>query len=80
MLHTGEVKTFFLFCHTDPFSIDNIYMGLYDCEKEGEQDLAFNRGDVMYILEKVHADWWLVYLEGNVGLVPSNHLTTAFVN
>uniref|UniRef100_A0A7M5X3S8 Uncharacterized protein n=1 Tax=Clytia hemisphaerica TaxID=252671 RepID=A0A7M5X3S8_9CNID len=65
---------------TDQYSIDNIYMGIYDCESEGDQDLAFNRGDVMYILEKVHVDWWLAYLEGKVGLVPSNHLTTAFVN
>jgi len=54
-------------------------MGLYDCEAEDEQDLDFNRGDVMYILEKLHVDWWLACLKGKVGLVPSNHVTTAFV-
>ena len=60
------------------FSINNIYMGLYDCQGEDEQDLDFNRGDVMYILEKLHVDWWLACLKGKVGLIPSNHVTTAF--
>ena len=53
-------------------------MGMYDCENEAEQELAFNRGDIMYILEKVNVDWWLAFLDGKIGLVPSNHLTTAF--
>lgn len=55
-------------------------MGMFNCDAEDEQDLAFNAGDIMYILDKIDADWWLGYLNGNVGLVPSNRLTTAFVN
>lgn len=67
-----------LFFSDRGFTLDSIYMGMYDCENEAEQELAFNRGDIMYILEKVNVDWWLAFLDGKIGLVPSNHLTTAF--
>lgn len=74
------IISFSFFLLSASFTVDNIYMGMHNCMAEDEQDLAFNRGDVMYILDKIDTHWWLGYLNGKVGLVPSNHLTTAFVN
>ena len=60
------------------FSMDNIYMGIHDCVSEDPDDLSFNRGDVMYIIERIDMNWWMGFLNGKVGLVPCNFLTEAF--
>ena len=59
------------------FSADSVYMGMYDCKGDDPQDLSFNQGDIMYILEKIDFNWWIGFFNGKVGLVPSNFLKIA---
>jgi hypothetical protein len=40
---------------------------------DGEQ-LAFDAGAVLHVLEQGSAEWWTAEWNGKVGLVPSNHL------
>ena len=55
-------------------------MAQHECSADHPQELAFSRGDVMYILEKIDPHWWIGYLHGSgkVGLVPRNFITEAF--
>jgi len=60
------------------FTMDNIYMGLHDCTGTESDELSFQSGDVLYILERLSTNWWLGYLNGKCGYVPANYLTEAF--
>ena len=60
------------------FSYDNVYLGLYNCEAEENNELSFHRGDVIYVLDKVDVHWWIGFLNGKVGLVPCSYLTEGF--
>lgn len=67
---------------TDPSSdYANYYQGLWDCEAEGPDELAFHRGDVIYILSKeynIHG-WWVGELDGAIGIVPKEFLHPAYI-
>ncbi|KAG9267810.1 src kinase-associated phosphoprotein 1 [Astyanax mexicanus] len=67
---------------TDPSSdYANYYQGLWDCEAEGPDELAFHRGDVIYILSKeynIHG-WWVGELDGDIGIVPKEFLHPAYI-
>ncbi|XP_072523211.1 src kinase-associated phosphoprotein 1 [Salminus brasiliensis] len=67
---------------TDPSSdYANYYQGLWDCEAEGSDELAFRRGDVIYILSKeynIHG-WWVGELDGTIGIVPKEFLHPAYI-
>lgn len=60
------------------FTMENIYLGLYDCAGQDKDDLSFKRGDILYKLEEIDMNWWVGYLNGKCGLVPSNFLVEAF--
>ncbi|TRY55154.1 hypothetical protein DNTS_032644 [Danionella cerebrum] len=50
----------------------NYYQGLWDCEADGPDELAFQRGDIIYILSKEYNidGWWVGELDGAMGIVP----------
>ncbi|XP_056627938.1 src kinase-associated phosphoprotein 1 [Triplophysa dalaica] len=59
----------------------NYYQGLWDCEAEGPDELAFQRGDLIYILSKeynIHG-WWVGELDGDIGIVPKEFLHPAYI-
>ncbi|XP_051959245.1 src kinase-associated phosphoprotein 1-like isoform X2 [Xyrauchen texanus] len=59
----------------------NYYQGLWDCEADGPDELAFQRGDIIYILSKeynIHG-WWVGELDGAVGIVPKEFLHPAYI-
>ncbi|XP_042591526.1 src kinase-associated phosphoprotein 1 [Cyprinus carpio] len=59
----------------------NYYQGLWDCEADGPDELAFQRGDVIYILSKeynIHG-WWIGELDGAIGIVPKEFLHPAYI-
>lgn len=37
-------------------------------------DLSFKEGDIIEIIEKTNADWWMGRLNGREGLFPSNYV------
>nr|KAG5713634.1 hypothetical protein BaRGS_024682 [Batillaria attramentaria] len=41
----------------------------------GEEQLSFERGDELKIIEKTTEHWWWAELRGQCGYVPANHLT-----
>ncbi|KAI7796628.1 src kinase-associated phosphoprotein 1 [Triplophysa rosa] len=59
----------------------NYYQGLWDCEAEGPDDLAFQRGDLIYILSKEYNiyGWWVGELDGAIGIVPKEFLHPAYI-
>uniref|UniRef100_A0A671KCQ6 Src kinase-associated phosphoprotein 1 n=1 Tax=Sinocyclocheilus anshuiensis TaxID=1608454 RepID=A0A671KCQ6_9TELE len=59
----------------------NYYQCLWDCEADGPDELAFQRGDVIYILSKeynIHG-WWIGELDGAIGIVPKEFLHPAYI-
>lgn len=48
--------------------------GLYDFEGETSDELAFKRGEVVRVLEKVSEEWWRGELRGRVGIFPTNYV------
>lgn len=60
----------------------NIYQALWDCKSDAEDELEFCRGDLIYIYEKPHSDWWIGSKYKPQGyetrLIPKNYLTEAY--
>ncbi|MCJ8739710.1 hypothetical protein PDJAM_G00050330 [Pangasius djambal] len=46
---------------------------LYDFTAEEEDELGFNTGDIIEVLDRSDASWWRGRLRGNVGLFPANY-------
>ncbi|XP_040923303.1 src kinase-associated phosphoprotein 1 [Toxotes jaculatrix] len=59
----------------------NYYQGLWDCEADEPDELAFQRGDLIYILSKEYNiyGWWVGELNGTVGIVPKDFLHPAYI-
>ena len=47
-------------------------VALYDFDKEREEDLEFNRGDMIEILEKNDSGWWIGRIGDRIGTFPFN--------
>lgn len=62
------------------FSYEHVYIGTANCQANEADELAFNRGDVIYILSKVDPHWWIGYLGEKVGLVPSELMIAGFAH
>ncbi|KAF3704119.1 Src kinase-associated phosphoprotein 1 Src family-associated phosphoprotein 1 [Channa argus] len=59
----------------------NYYQGLWDCQADEADELAFKRGDLIYIVSKeynIHG-WWVGELNGTVGIVPKDFLHPAYI-
>ncbi|CAM4710368.1 unnamed protein product [Leuciscus chuanchicus] len=59
----------------------NYYQGLWDCEADRPDELAFQRGDIIYILSKeynIHG-WWVGEIDGAIGIVPKEFLHPAYI-
>ncbi|XP_062330806.1 src kinase-associated phosphoprotein 1 isoform X1 [Osmerus eperlanus] len=59
----------------------NYYQGLWDCEADQSDELAFERGDLVYIISKeynIHG-WWVGEMNGSVGIVPKDFLLPAYI-
>ncbi|XP_068760636.1 SH3 domain-binding protein 2-like isoform X3 [Montipora capricornis] len=67
---------------TNLINYANVYQALWDCATNEKDELGFRRGDLIYIYEKPHADWWIGSLfkpQGfNVGLVPKDYIMEAY--
>jgi len=48
---------------------------LYDCEAEGEGDLAFRAGDIISVTNKDDSGWWEGTCNGRSGQFPANYVT-----
>jgi len=57
-----------------------MYYGRCDCSADGQDELAFRRGDVVLVLSRQFDEfgWWVGALEGRVGLVPRDYLSAAY--
>lgn len=47
---------------------------LYDFEPQEANELGFNKGDVITVLESIHKDWWRGELSGEIGIFPVNYI------
>ncbi|XP_044036009.1 src kinase-associated phosphoprotein 1 isoform X2 [Siniperca chuatsi] len=59
----------------------NYYQGLWDCQADEPDELDFQRGDLIYIINKeynIHG-WWVGELNGTVGIVPKDFLHPAYI-
>ena len=60
----------------------NVYQALWNCDASDKDELGFRRGDLIYIYEKPHCDWWIGSLfkpQGySVGLVPKQYVMEAY--
>lgn len=57
----------------------NIFVGLWDCKAEADDELEFKRGDFIHILSREYKGWWIGEKNMQVGLVPSQYLMAAYI-
>lgn len=59
----------------------NYYQGLWDCEADQPDELAFQRGDLIYIISKEYNiyGWWVGEMNGTIGIVPKDFLLPAYI-
>ena len=67
---------------TKEIDYSSVYMAIWNCKADAEDELEFTRGDLVYIYEKLQNGWWvgsLVEPQGySLGLVPKDYLKEAF--
>ncbi|XP_062270171.1 src kinase-associated phosphoprotein 1 [Platichthys flesus] len=59
----------------------NYYQCLWDCQADEPDELAFERGDLIYVVSKeynIHG-WWVGELNGALGIVPKDFLHPAYI-
>ncbi|XP_062994235.1 src kinase-associated phosphoprotein 1 [Elgaria multicarinata webbii] len=58
----------------------NYYQGLWDCTSGHQDELSFQRGDLIYIISKEYNmyGWWIGELNSIVGIVPKDYLMPAY--
>ena len=47
---------------------------LYDFEPQEPNELGFNRGDIIKVVESIHKDWWRGECYGSIGIFPVNYV------
>ena len=59
-----------------------IHAALYDYESRTPEDLSFEKGDLLWIVNANDKDWWLACSKRTKkeGYVPSNYVTSAAVD
>lgn len=50
-------------------------MALYPYQAQNEDELSFEKGDVIIVLSKEEASWWRGELNGVSGVFPSNYVS-----
>lgn len=48
---------------------------VYDFIAKESDELSFNKGDIITVLDHCHPDWWKGSLNGRIGLFPRNYTT-----
>ncbi len=96
MKQLDEAETFTLssnlpVCKLETSQFDDLLSGEMQCQFLFQNDeLSFDEGDLLYILDMSNSDWWKAKCGSNTGLIPSNygkfpctflslHLRTKFV-
>ena len=49
-------------------------MVLYKYQRQNPDELSFEKGCVVNVIDKLDADWWTGELNGQTGLFPSNYV------
>lgn len=59
---------------------EKMYYGKWDCKADSDNELAFNRGDIILIVSQDYDKfgWWVGSFKGTVGLVPREYMTPAY--
>ncbi|XP_022084683.1 src kinase-associated phosphoprotein 2-B-like [Acanthaster planci] len=59
----------------------NIYIGLWDCMADDQDELEFRRGEMVHIISKEYDtfSWWIGERNNKVGLVPKDYLMKAYM-
>ena len=53
-----------------------VFIGKYDYDCRTDDDLSFNKGDLLYIISTDEGDWWFARSKenGKEGYIPSNYV------
>jgi len=64
----------------DDMDFSSMYLCMWDCEADEDNEISFNRGDILKIISKDHDcyGWWEAKLNSVVGFVPKNYLMNAY--
>jgi len=49
-------------------------MALYSFEGQSQDELTFNEGDILEVIEEDQSGWWRCSLLGKIGWVPANYV------
>ena len=47
---------------------------MYTYQKQNPDELDFNKGSIINVINKIDDDWWMGELNGVTGLFPSNYV------
>ena len=49
-------------------------LAIYDYQKDKDDELSFNEGQLIYVTRKNDDGWWEGVMEGMMGLFPGNYV------
>ena len=53
-----------------------MFVGIHDFDSQADDDLSFEKGDLLYIISTDGGDWWFAQAltTGKEGYIPSNYV------
>lgn len=57
------------------FQIPERVMALYPYKAQNDDELSFEKGDVISVISKDEESWWKGEMNGQTGVFPSNYVT-----
>ncbi|XP_005099791.1 src kinase-associated phosphoprotein 2-A [Aplysia californica] len=66
--------------HPPAEDFENMYLGVWACKATSANELSFERGDMVHIINREldRDDWWIGELDGKIGLVPKTFMHPAY--
>eukprot|EP00052_Salpingoeca_macrocollata_P001537 m.26114 g.26114 ORF g.26114 m.26114 type:complete len:217 (+) comp11471_c0_seq2:60-710(+) len=57
-----------------------VFRALYPYQAQGDDELSFEEGDLIYISEQNASGWWKATINGKTGLIPGNYVEASAGN
>ncbi|XP_070543400.1 osteoclast-stimulating factor 1-like [Ptychodera flava] len=51
-----------------------VFQAMYKYDAQQADELSFDEGDMLYVLDMSNSDWWKAKCGGRTGLIPSNYV------
>lgn len=62
------------------YTKDEVVLALFPFTAQDDDEVSFNAGDWITVLDKTNEDWWKGQVHGSVGIFPRNYVSSPTLN